>query len=381
MLASVSTVPLEIQETVVTQTYPLLPYLFFDEGQADLPSRYRTSGTVAGFNEQELPHSTLEIYYDILVILGSRMKASGSALTITGTSDGRELASATERRALARQRAESVQQAIQQLWGIPDDQFVIRTVDRPALRSNEDYNEGIEENRRVELSSNDASLLGPVVHSRFNEYVATQPKHDFSVAVTHPELATAWDLGVQHGTERFATRQGASAPPSRISFALDQKTTEQLGPVIDAVDSLDGVLTIQQREQEPFTTTTRFPIVKTTSTFEVSRLSLIVFDYDRSEISSTNRAMMEDVISKAVRDGSRATIIGSTDRLGELDHNLELSQDRASSVERFARSIAPTLNIDDVKGIGPSQLLYDNSRPEGRFYCRTVSLTITTPLR
>ena len=90
---------------------------------------------------------------------------------------------------------------------------------------------------------------------------------------------------------------------------------------------------------------------------------------------------MERVISAAARSGSRATIVGSTDRLGELDHNLELSQDRASAVERFARSVSPELEIDDVRGIGPSTLLYDNSRPEGRFYCRTVSLTITTPLR
>jgi len=106
-----------------------------------------------------------------------------------------------------------------------------------------------------------------------------------------------------------------------------------------------------------------------------------VFDYDRAEISQANREMMQRVISSSVREGSTATIIGSTDRLGEMKHNLDLSTERARTVDAFARQIAPVLRVTDVKGVGPSVLPYDNDLPEGRFYCRTVSLTITTPLR
>jgi outer membrane protein OmpA-like peptidoglycan-associated protein len=87
------------------------------------------------------------------------------------------------------------------------------------------------------------------------------------------------------------------------------------------------------------------------------------------------------VIASAVRDGSTATVVGSTDRLGEQAHNQELSTKRARSVDALARAIAPSLKVTEVKGIGASNLPYDNSLPEGRFYCRTVSLTITTPLR
>ncbi|MCX6140201.1 MAG: hypothetical protein NTX15_05125 [Candidatus Kapabacteria bacterium] len=90
---------------------------------------------------------------------------------------------------------------------------------------------------------------------------------------------------------------------------------------------------------------------------------------------------MRRVVKSASGEGSVATIVGSTDRLGELDHNMTLSTERARSVERFVRLIAPSLRISEVKGIGPAVLPYSNELPEGRFYCRTVSLTITTPLR
>jgi outer membrane protein OmpA-like peptidoglycan-associated protein len=157
--------------------------------------------------------------------------------------------------------------------------------------------------------------------------------------------------------------------------------TDDLGPVVGTVDSLDVELIISQREGNTVTASTRFPLIKTISNFEVSRLSLIVFDYNRSDISDQNKDMMRRVISASAGKGSTATIIGSTDRLGEMGYNLELSGARARSVQAYVRSIAPTLEITQVKGIGASSLPYSNDVPEGRFYCRTVSLTITTPLR
>jgi outer membrane protein OmpA-like peptidoglycan-associated protein len=91
--------------------------------------------------------------------------------------------------------------------------------------------------------------------------------------------------------------------------------------------------------------------------------------------------MMRYVIMQSAGQGSTASIKGSTDRLGELRYNVNLSTDRARAVEAYLRSVAPQVSIDSVTGVGPADLPYDNSLPEGRFYCRTVSLTITTPLR
>lgn len=382
VIASVSSQPLEIRETVVTQTFPLLPYVFFDSVSASLRPQYVGSENVSTFSELELPKQTLPIYYRMLDIIGARMRATPKAmLTVTGTTDGIEGGSPEKRSALASLRAKSVIGYMRQRWDLSEDRFVVRTTNLPSLVSNEQYSQGIEENRRVELSSNDGSILDPVVHTRFNEYVPVQPHHDFAVNVANPEQSKTWSLNVDHRDRGIGRRSGTDAPPAEISFDLSQEMTDKLGPVVGRADTLDASLAIVQRDGSPATATTRFPVVKTVSNYEVSRLSLIVFDFDRADISEQNKEMMRRVVKSASGEGSVATIVGSTDRLGELDHNMTLSTERARSVERFVRLIAPSLRISEVKGIGPAELPYSNDLPEGRFYCRTVSLTITTPLR
>lgn len=381
-IASLSTNPLEIRETVVTQTFPLLPYVFFDSASASIRDRYLKPLQGPGFQEPDLPRQTLQIYYRLIDVVGRRMATNpGSILTVVGTTDGRELTSVDARRRLAQQRAEAFVNELQQRWKIDASRFVIKTADRPQIQSNDRYSEGMEENRRVELQTSYPQLLAPIVHSRFNEYVAHQPSQQFSVTVQNPHQAVGWSLVISRNEATVDAQRGTGAPPANITFDMSQQLADRLGPVTTPVDSLRAVMTIDQRSSDPVAAQTTFPLRKTTNTFEVSRLSLIVFDFDQSEISATNREMMRQLITTSTRAGSRAVIRGSTDRLGEADHNQALSAARANAVNRYLRTIAPHVAVDDVRGIGASELPYDNALPEGRFYCRTVSLTITTPLR
>ena len=382
VIASVRSQPLEIRETVVTQTFPLLPYVFFDSASTTLRSKYIGQDDVAAFSEMALPKQTLPIYYRMLDIIGARLRAMPTAvLTIMGTTDGSEGGTAEQRSKLASSRAQSVLTYLTARWNISTDRLKAKSTDRPALVSNEGYSMGVEENRRVELTSNDGRVLDPVVHTRFNEYVPVQAHHNFSVDIRNPAQSASWAFDVNHRDRGIGSRTGSDEPPALISFDLSQEMTDKLGPVVGRSDTLDAHLNINQRDGVPVTARTRFPVIKTVSNYEVSRLSLIVFDFDRADISQQNKDMMLRVVKSASGDGSVATIVGSTDRLGELQHNMNLSTDRAVSVESFVRSIAPSLKITEVKGIGPAIIPYSNDLPEGRFYCRTVSLTITTPLR
>ncbi|HRK03891.1 MAG TPA: OmpA family protein [Chlorobiota bacterium] len=379
VITSVSTTPLEIRETVVTQTYPLLPYVFFDSASATLPNKYVTTENTATFSEVNLPKKTLPIYYRMFDIIGKRMADNPSAvLIVTGTTDGRE--DIRQRDDLARRRAEAVVDRIAQRWNLPRSRFVIRTVDKPTFPTSDRYLEGIEENRRVELSSATSALLAPVVHTRFKEYVPIVTEHTFSVSTENPALANQWDMVVSREAQEL-DRQGAQgAPPESVKFTLTQTLTEKIGPMLQERDRLRADLQVVTADTSA-NASTSFPVIKTVSNYEVSRLSLIVFDFDQAGITEQNRQMMNRVVAASATPRSTATIRGSTDRLGELRHNMELSSARAKSVESYLRSTAPQLKITEVVGTGPSELPYDNTLPEGRFYCRTVSLTITTPLR
>lgn len=382
-LASIAGAPLEIQQTMVTQTFPLLPYIFFDSASAALPERYVQTKSIERFREADVAKSTLPIYYAILDIVGQRMAADQSIrITVIGATDGREEPRVGDRQTLARERASVVVSYLTTKWKIAPERCSIVVRNVPRFESNTDYAEGLAENRRVELVASISSALGPVVHRRFFEYVPVQPRQVLGVSLADTLTVRAWQLqiGVPSAAPAIV-KQGNGHPTTTVEVDLDSVALQRLGPDLDKIDSLTATLLITSENGDTLRAVAHFPVVTTTSTFEVSRLSLIVFEYDDASISGPNAAMMTEVISTAIGPGSRARIIGSTDRLGELDHNVELSNQRARSVQALASRIAPTLVIDDVRGVGPGSLPYDNALPEGRFYCRTVSLTITTPLR
>ncbi|MDP4236310.1 MAG: OmpA family protein, partial [Bacteroidota bacterium] len=75
------------------------------------------------------------------------------------------------------------------------------------------------------------------------------------------------------------------------------------------------------------------------------------------------------------------SIVGYTDELGDASHNDELSRHRAAEasgeLERALRTrgLAMPANLL-VDGKGSREKLYDNSLPEGRFFSRTVNITV-----
>jgi outer membrane protein OmpA-like peptidoglycan-associated protein len=383
VITSLSTRPLEVQETIVTQTFPLLPYIFFDSTGAQLRERYNPRIQQTTFSEKDLPKEALATYYHLLHIVAKRMKEHPRArLTITGTTDGKELATPAQRRELAEQRAKTTADYLVKTWGIDPRRLDIRTADIPTLASSIRYAEGNEENRRAEITSDDPAILEPVVHSRFLEYLPVQDKQQFSVEVLRPERADSWDLSVFHKQTLMTVKNGDNAPKPVVDIALAPETLKALGPQIEGENGeLRGNLQIVQDDGSVLHADCIFPVKKTRSEFEVSRLSLIVFDFDRSDITPHNKEMMKRFVAEALKPTSEMSITGSTDRLGEAQYNMELSQMRAETVQKYLLTLQPQARIRSVRGVGSSTLPYDNNLPEGRYYCRTVSLEVRTPLQ
>jgi outer membrane protein OmpA-like peptidoglycan-associated protein len=371
---------LEVQETIVTETYPLLPYVFFDSASAELRPRYSAPVNTESFREKDLEKSTMTMYYHLLDIVGSRMRANPSSIiTVTGTTDGREGAQAVQRKALAEQRASIVKKFLVSRWGINDQRIRVASSDIPGIVSNDEYSEGREENRRVEISSATPALLAPVVHERFLEFVPLQQQQNFAVQVLRKERAVRWEMDVLRGDRVLATKQGMAPLPDRLPVTLDSSVMVALGREIQPNDSLDGRIRLVQDDGSVVQAACRFPIVKSQNTYELSRLSLIVFDFDRADITPVNKDMMQRFVKEAVKPESKINIVGSTDRLGEAEHNRSLSLNRAEAVRSFIMQTQPGANIESCMGVGSSRLPYDNNVPEGRYYCRTVAITVQTP--
>jgi outer membrane protein OmpA-like peptidoglycan-associated protein len=388
--------PLELQETIVTQTFPLLPYIFFDSASVVVKNRYNPRiGVPAGFDEKALPKETMQIYYHILHIVGKRMKANpASTLTITGTTDGKEWANTDQRQILAMQRARSVASFLTGFWGIPQNRIRLATRDTPALASSGRYTEGDEENRRVELSSASPDLLAPVVHSQFLEFTPVQEQQFVSVSLQNPEEAESYEgrLEATPGqlptrpqretrTDTLALTKGTGAPPEKLPFGLGRKFATKLLQYGSTLDALQCKLDVAQRNGSVIRGETTLPVKTSKNQYEVSRLNLIVFDFDRDDMRATNEVLLRRFTHEAVKPASQVRITGSTDRLGEMKYNQELSESRSKAVQEVMRRVNPRIQFVSVRGTGASTLPFDNETPEGRYYCRTVSIDVQTPRR
>lgn len=399
-IEDLSSTPLEVQETVVTQTFPLLPYVFFDSASTVLHNKYtpRLLGKAGQegkntFQESALPKETLTIYYHLLHVVGKRMKSHPNAvLTLTGTTDGKEWQLPEQRKILARERARSVAAFLRAFWGIDERRVVVETRDVPQMASNPRYNEGNEENRRVELSCTVPAVLAPVIHSRFVEFAPSRTEQLISVYVRHPERARRYEatlekdripLAAVQGTYRHDSTANAhtSQAHERLRLPLPERFEPRLASRIRQHDTLSCEVEITEQNGKRLRATTPVAVSKTQNAFEVSRLSLIVFDFDRAEMGEADKTLLKRFVQDAViRPSSVAYITGTTDKLGEAAYNLELSQARANVVREHLQRIQPAITINSARGTGASVLPFDNTLPEGRYYCRTVSIVVRTPL-
>lgn len=81
---------IQIEEIETTETFPLLPYVFFNEGEYELSSTAQhvlNSAESKAFSEKNISSSTLNIYKDMLNIIGFRMQAEKGSVLIIGNNN------------------------------------------------------------------------------------------------------------------------------------------------------------------------------------------------------------------------------------------------------------------------------------------------------
>ena len=114
----------------------------------------------------------------------------------------------------------------------------------------------------------------------------------------------------------------------------------------------------------------------------LEKFSLILFAFDESKLGAKNERTL-GLVAESFKKAKpqNLSIVGYTDELGDANHNDELSRRRAAEatgeLERALRLRGLTLpdNIL-IDGKGSREKLYDNGLPEGRFFSRTVNITI-----
>jgi outer membrane protein OmpA-like peptidoglycan-associated protein len=367
-----------IEEFASTRVRPLLPYVFFDERSADVPDRYRP------LNQDQVDVYSLDNFYNLdamvtyrqlLNIVGVRMRdAESTTITLTGCTDGTEDASGD----LARRRAEAVKSYLVSTWSIAPSRIAIETRGLPETPSNPAEVDGRAENRRVEISSTDRTILAPVTSQ--DTMRVFEPTGIRFMPSIDPKVPIAnWTVFVSENERIIRTFHGNEPMPA----SMDWRMAEQDASIPRGTRNLEYMLVVQDSAGTVVPSDMKLlPVSEVTLADKqrsggtdktIDRYSMILFAFDKADLSTENAGIVAGIRNK-IGPTSQVRITGYTDRSGADDYNQRLSEQRA-------RAVANALGASNatVSGLGERLPLYDNSTPEGRFYSRTVEVIVETP--
>lgn len=373
------------RQVKATEAYAFLPYVFFARDSAQIPDRYQRIDrrSMRDYNSNRIERGdALAVYYNVLNIIGERLRDNKKArITLSGCSSNAE----HQDTALGARRAEAIRDYLINVWRVAKSRIDIeaRGLPKNPTLSEVDSVEGDRENQRVEFAATDFAVLAPV-QLIDTTLLAPAGTVRFFVPPFDSAHADSWVLSVSIGDsliENAAT--GFGPPPSELDFVLKNRPDlrfAQPTPITGKLLVRDTLF----NEVASFSSDT--VIVRQTGEFEqekhivagrnVDTYTLLLYSFDSDALLDfTQQAGV--LMHSQVTPASTVRIIGHTDRIGLPPYNMKLSERRA---EVASQNLGVPLQVKEIKGLGEKNLLYNNTLPEGRYYCRTVTVVIETPI-
>lgn len=376
-----NTFPLQkitVEETQYGELFPLVPYVFFNEN-ATTPiniDALHASNKTGEFSIKELPADAMFINTQMLDIVGTRLKQNPNArITLTGTLDNQR----EKDTRLSADRAEFVKNYIVKNYNI--DQSRIETVAgrEPKKPSSTRDPEGIQENRRVEISTTNNDILAPITIESERRRIADPDLVEFiTYARSNDELAE-WTLEIKQAGKTIKKFNGQGEPqPVKWQIIPNELAPSKV--------PLEYTFTAKTKSGATRYATSSVPVDYYSFSRKVSedrpdrviyKYSLTLFDFDSPEVSEFDKRILDQHVIPNIKSNSTVQIYGYTDRIGEANYNKRLAQNRADNVRKYLESKVKAKF--ETYGVGESEVIFDNNSPIGRHLSRTVQIYVSTP--
>jgi outer membrane protein OmpA-like peptidoglycan-associated protein len=381
-------VRLKVEQFFAWQMYPLMNYIFFEQNDPGLPSRYKlfkSKEETMNFSEQDFHNvNMLTVYYHVLNIIGARMRNIPNAnIQLVGCNNNVGLE--TGNLPLSYRRADEIRRYFIDIWGIDSTRILIQARNLPEKPTKSRDSLGIEENRRVEMYSDTWDILKPVlVNDTIN--IPEPPTIRFRMNIKADDGVAQSTLNVKQGERSLklfsisgkpdstldwnpiidwntiADQSSAPSTPDDLKFSLE--VIDKKGEKVSPVGSLPVELVTVKKKQEAGNVDKQLAIYR-----------LILFDFNSPNVGANNSRIINSFILDNLKPGSKIDITGFTDKLGNPDVNMRLSAGRAQSVADYIK-----WRDTQYRGVGGTRPQYTNETPEGRIYNRSVEVRVETPV-
>jgi outer membrane protein OmpA-like peptidoglycan-associated protein len=370
---------IQIEEIETTETFPLLPYVFFNEGEFELSSTAQhliNRNESKMFSENKVFSSTLDFYKDMLNIIGFRMQSEKGSILIIGNNNA---SGKDALEGISEKRANEVANYLHNTWSIPNSRLNKVSGNLPKKPSSNTNPLGQAENSRVEIESNSLSLIKPIIKQTV-EMSANPPSLEINPIETSSESLASWDISIEQNGTVFQKYKGTGKITNQpyiwdIPVNKTIITEEPIKVKLHAIDTNGNEQTIEKD-----ITLQQLTIKKKREEFKddkkIDRFSLLLFDHNSAELDKNNVDIVNNIKS-FIKPLSKVIITGYADITGEKLYNQELARKRCLEVQK-------KLEIPDSRTeiipMGSNILLYNNDSPQGRSYSRTVQIQIETPI-
>lgn len=383
-----------IEEFEMEEGFPLLPYVFFEEGKGQLKDSrqqlrsametddrvWNYDDLIRNFNEDSLTWNTLGIHSNLLNVVGSRMtKYPNTEITITGTNNnnGIEKNNIT----LSEERANSVKEYLVNQWGIASSRISTKSRNLPLVPGNPETVDGSQENQRAEITSESYELLKPVFLKDIVK-VSNPPTINIrpEVSSSNSKSEINYNLQIKQGNNILRTVSNTQIGNNGYTWNILEEPQplfeEPIEITLNAKDQYGNNASDTKTTQvQQLTIKKKRYELKDDNRIE--KFALIVFDFDKATLSDRHKKVLDDIKSR-IDENSQITIEGYTDRIGSADYNKQLARKRAEEVKKYLNASESKVTL---KAIGQDVLLYNNDLPQGRNYSRTVLVKIITPIK
>jgi len=371
---------LKVEDIQYSEMYPFVPFIFFglNSEKPDPELQMTNSGDARGkFSLETLPQDAIEINKRTMDIIGLRMQSNPDAtINLIGSIDGKS----ETKKGLALRRAENVKTYLTSNYSIDPNRIATASKNLPDVPTAKNLKDGMSENRRVTVKSSHFDILEPITirgdESRWTkpELIEFRPKDFDSSAIG------SWTLNVSQAGRSLKELVGAGSPaPQRWVIRPNDLSNAQV-PIdytLSTVNSNGTTSTVNGSIPVDYMTKT-MPSVQPTPDMMVTKFSLILFDFDRAEISAENAEILKNRVGPVIKSNSVVKIIGYTDRIGAPEYNRSLALQRAIATRDILEEKAPGIKFE-VSGRGEDVEIFDNAVPTGRVLSRTVQVFVETP--